>query len=312
MKRTAGKKTNQLVFVLLFSLFLGLIIWSRHSFWLSRQLTFEKACLGVIKHEQTVKAVFANTETLLFSPAEGTFNYLEEEGRRFRKGEIIAALTPSGASYGLEMKTKEISAPVSGLFYVQTDGLEEVFSPENLLTMDLEKMLAETNRIKVNSVNKKGPVSKNQVIGKIVNNLRPSWAFVYLPSLDGLLKDDIIKFVVEDEEYYARVMRISQRPRGAVVRFSQYITGSTESRIKDIIWRYKSSARGVVVPVSALISKGEEKGVFVVEEGIVRFKNVKLVDQNESYACVENLPEGVQVITNPQKEIEGIPVNCDF
>jgi len=286
---------------------LGVFIWNYYSYWRVSQLTIATAKQGWVKHEKKVKTVFANTEIILTTPAEGKFIPLQEDGRRFRKGETVGRLVPTGVDPGQSQGEIAITAPISGLFYSGRDGLEPVITPENLMNMDLKALLAQTENAP-SPVTVTDSVSKHSPVGKMVNNLYPSWMFVYLEASDQMAKGETVKFIIAGEEYAGTVMKLSGEPKGAVVRFTQYINGTTEGRVKDIIWSYKPSSKGTLVPVASLCSFGEEKGVYVGVEGVIRYTPVRVMDYNDTMAVVEGIPEGAQVIANPKKGIEGLTI----
>lgn len=307
MSKKPRKRPNYLI-IISAVLILGFVLWNYRSSWLISRLSFDTVCQGWVKHEKQVKVLFANTEIVLTAPTEGKVTAVQEDGRRFKKGETVAKLTPVGVTHGSPLEEVSVAAPISGLFYSHRDGLEEVVTPENLMNMDLEGLLTQVNNTKPPAENVDNPVSKHTPMGKMLNNLYPSWMFAYLEASDTVAKDDVVKFMVDGEEYAGTVMKVSGKPQGAVVRFTQYVKGTSENRVKDAVWIYKPSSKGLVVPTSSLCTFGEERGVYTGEDGVIRFRNVKVVDSNENLACVVGVPEGVQVVVNPRKGIEGLPL----
>jgi hypothetical protein len=305
MPKGSGRKPNYLM-IMSIVLLVGFGLWNYYSSWVVSQLSLEIVRQGWVKHEKTVKGVFANTEVVLTAPAEGKVILFPEEGRRLKKGETVAKLESSGVDHGPSREGVLVTAPISGLFYSARDGLEQVITPESLMSMELDGLLSQVGNLQQSTENDKNIISKHSPVGKMVNNLYPSWAFVYLETTDNVKKDDIVKFSVEGEEYTGTVMKLSGNPQGAVVRFSQYVKGTTEKRIKDVIWINKPPSKGLLVPTRSLCTFGEERGVYYNSEGIARFKNVRVLDYNDDVACISGLPEGVQVITNPRKGIEGL------
>ncbi|MGI6450343.1 MAG: HlyD family efflux transporter periplasmic adaptor subunit [Desulfitobacteriia bacterium] len=330
MPKKLRRKPNFLV-ILLIVLLLGFILWNYRSSWLVNRLTWDTVQKGWVRHEKTVAALFANTEIVVTASIEGRVTYIREDGHRFKKGETVAILTPAGVSHGTDLNEQAVIAPISGLFYSFRDNLEEIITPENLMNMELEGLLSQAEKalqteqeakrekqqteqqevpLQAEQNQAKSPistVSKYAPLGKMLNNLYPSWMFVHLDSSLPIAKDDIVKFLVEGEEYAGTVMKVSGKPQGAVVRFTQYVKGTTEKRQKEVIWIYKPATKGLVVPVNSLCTLGEEKGVYINDRGIIRFRNVKVLDSNDSLACVTGVPEGASVVVNPPAGIEGLP-----
>lgn len=306
MSKSFKKKPNYILIIGIV-LLAGIISWNLYSSWLVSQLALTTTSKGWVKHEKVVQTVFANTETIITTPTDGKVIILGEEGTRYKKGDTVAKIVPTGIDQGQAVEEIPIKAPISGLFYQKRDNLEHILTPENLMNMDLEALLAQVKSTARPILDQDG-LNKNAPLGKMVNNLYPSWMFVYLEAEAQLSKGDTVKFRIEDNEYTGTVMKISGQPSGAVVRFSQYVNNTTENRIQEGVWCYKPATKGTLVPVDSLYTLGEERGVYLNDEGFIRFQNVKVLDQNEFLACVEGLPEGVEVITNPREGIDGMTV----
>ena len=282
----------------------GGTVWVYRAELQAATLEFGVAQTGMITHEVKVKAVFANQETVLTAPVAGQVNFNGQDGQRFRRGDIVAAVQPAGANPGATANpaaAQAVATPLGGLFFRETDGLESVMTPDNLMNMDLSKLLAEKGTGKV-----AGQVQAGEPIGKIVNNLGPSLAFLAVPALDGLEVGQTLRLTVEGKPQTAKIRRKSASPLGVVVQFNQYVDGSTTQRVQDIIWIVKPGVTGVVLPKRALWQQGEEQGVLVVVEGVIRFRRVKVLDQDGERICVENIPTGMPIVLTPRSGLEGL------
>lgn len=292
---------------LLVTLILGSLGWVYRSNWLAGSIAVELAKMGSIDHNVEVKAIFANEEYLIQAPASGKVELLGKDGQRFRRGETVALIHPEGATPGTTSKAiaAQVTAPVGGLLFQKVDGLESMFTPQSLLDMDLAKILEQ----------KENPQPQNDIVqagaplGKVVNNLIPTEAFVELKLTTDLSVGKTIKFNLEGQMQNAKILRKSDQPQGIVVRFNQYLEGTANQRIKNVNWISRPSVSGVVIPKSALFTKGEEQGVYVVQEGIFQYRKVKVLDENDTLVCVENLPEGISVVKNPRSGIESLTAN---
>lgn len=300
------KNKPDLFFVLSILLILGFVLWNYRSFWLVSQLEFDTIRDGQIRHEESVKAVFANTEELIRLTFNSEVTLSQEQGDRLKKGEIIATVHATGKDYSPTRAEKNIIAPISGLFYAKIDGLEESVTPENLMNMDLGKLLAEVEAKDLGQEPSSSDIKNPLNVGKMVNNLYPSWMFVYLAPQDTVLKGEKVRFIINSEEFVGTVMKVTSEPLGAVIRFSQYIVGSTEQRVQEVIWKVKPTTAGLVVPQRALQTYGEEKGVYIGVGGVIQFRNILVKDANDGLACIEGVPDGAQVVLNPRKGIEGL------
>jgi len=286
-------------FIIIILGFIVILAWYFRSALLSTGFSLITAEEGWVKHEKTVRAVFANTETVLTAPIEGEVNPVQEEGGRFRKGETVAVITPAGVNTGGKLSPTAVSTPVSGLFYSRVDGLEQVITPDNLLRLDLFNLLTQVQNAGESMTLDGSHVSKYSPVGKIVNNLSPSWMFIYLEEADIPVNGSTGKFIIADEEYAGTFIRATDQPKGAVVRLTQYVQSSIDNRTQEITWIYKPATKGTIVPLEALCTLGEERGVYVLERGSPCFKSVTILDNNESLACVKGIDRGTQVISNP-------------
>ena len=289
----------------LFIALVGGILWSYRSNLTSGTSKFALAQTGVITHERKVAATFANQEIPISAPFSGSVKFMGEDGQRFRRGEGVATLQPEGAVPGTKQENAQnqtILATMGGLFFHETDGLENVITTENLSSMDLHRLLAQTTNVKIPGAK----VQNGEIVGKIVNNLIPTQAFIELTSIEGLTVGKTMRLNAGGQTVNATILLKSEKPTGVVVLFPYYIDGSTTKRRQEVNWIYQPPTSGVLVPRSALWTQGEELGVFLWSEGVVHFKRVKVLDQDDSHACIENLTSGIPIVITPRNGLEGL------
>ncbi|MGC7870367.1 HlyD family efflux transporter periplasmic adaptor subunit [Desulfosporosinus sp. SYSU MS00001] len=305
MEKKKRKKRNPyglwiIVFLILFG---GAFCYYRENF-SAGNITFTAAQPGIITHERKVSAVFANQEQPVKAPNSGTIQFVGKDGQRFRRGETLAAVQQNGAAPGSNQSSLSgtvVTADMGGLFFHQSDGLETIITSENIMSMDLEKLVAQTSQVKVPGQT----VQAGEIVGKIVNNLSPTLAFLQLSSIDDIT-GKTIRLTAGNQTMDAQIMRKSEKPMGIIVQFPHYVDGSATERHQEITWIYAPQTSGVLIPASALWTQGEEQGVFISTEGVIHFKKVKVLDKNDQQACVDNLPVGIPVVTNPRNGLEGL------
>ena len=306
----AGKRRKPLYWFwgILFILFTGGILWFYRANLPTSSIKFAAAQPGTITHERKVAATFANEEIPLSAPFSGKIQFVGDDGQRFRRGETVATLQAEGAAPGAKQAyatNQAISAAMGGLFFRQSDGLESIMTSENFSSMDLDKLLAQTANVKTVGAT----VQAGEIVGKIVNNLIPTQAFLELPSIDGLEVGKTLRLTAGNQTVSAKILRKSDKPRGVIVQFPHYVDGSAVQRRQDVTWIYQPSTSGVIVPKSALWTQGEELGIYLWSEGVVHFKKVKVLDQDDSQACIENLPSGIPVVITPRAGLDGLVAN---
>ncbi|WP_088228536.1 HlyD family efflux transporter periplasmic adaptor subunit [Desulfosporosinus sp. FKB] len=306
MEKKKRKKRNPYgLWIILFLILFGGAFWYYRENFSSGNITFTAAQPGIITHERKVSAVFANQEQPVKAPSSGTIQFVGKDGQRFRRGETLAAVHQNGAASGSNqssLSSTVVTADMGGLFFHQSDGLETIITSENIMSMDLEKLVAQTSQVKVPGQT----VQAGEIVGKIVNNLSPTLAFLQLPSIDDITVGKTIRLTAGNQTMDAQIMRKSEKPMGIIVQFPHYVDGSATERHQEITWIYAPQTSGVLIPGSALWTQGEEQGVFISTEGVIHFKKVKVLDKNDQQACVDSLPVGIPVVTNPRNGLEGL------
>lgn len=301
------RKKSYLWFWSLFILALvGGIGWCYRSTFISGTIEYAVAQTGMIKHERQIAATFANQELSVLAPFSGKVSYVGKDGQRIKRGEIVATILSEGASPGTTntSQNKSLTADKGGLFFHQSDGLEAIMTGENLVGMDLNKLLAQTP----NPKSEVETAQAGEVIGKIVNNLIPTVAFLKLPSIDDLKDKNSLRLIVGERTVNVKILRKSEDPMGVVVQFPYYVDSSGVQRCQDVTWVYRSPTSGVLIPKTSLWNRGEELGIYLCKSGVIKFKRVKVLDENEDWICVddEDLNSGVPVVTNPRDGLEGL------
>jgi len=304
MKGKRRKPTVWFWGVVILALVVGASWFYRANF-SSNVIKYALAQTGTITHERKVMATFANKEQPIPAPSAGSVKFIGEEGQRFRRGDSVATMQPAGAAPGTKVEngqSQTILAPMGGLFFHQTDGLETILTAENLTSVDLDKLLTSPANVKIPGAT----VQTGEFVGKIVNNLIPTQAFLELTSLEGLIVGKTMRLTVGDQTVSAEILLKSEKPRGVVVLFPHYIDGSAAKRRQEVSWVYQASTSGVLVPKSALWTQGEDLGVFLWSGGVIHFKKVKVLDQNDAQACLENITSGIPIVITPRNGLEGL------
>lgn len=305
MEKKRKRQKNYWFWGILLIILVGGVVWSYRSNLMASDIKFAVAQTGTIIHERKVPATFANQELPVTAPFSGKIQFIGDDGQRFRRGETLATLQQDGAAPGTKQGSATniaIPAATGGLFFHQSDGLETIMTSENLMSMDLEKLVAQASNTKTTGQT----VQSGEVVGKIVNNLTPTVAFLQLQSIDGLTVGKTLRLITGNQTTNAKIMRKSEKPMGVIVQFPNYIDGSASNRHQEVTWSYSPQTSGVLIPKSALWTQGEELGVYISNEGVVHFKKVKVLDEDDQQACIDDLPSGIPVVTNPRNGLEGL------
>lgn len=302
-EKRKGKQRLQTIFILIFILLISGLIGLYRMVWLPEQPNLVRVEAGAIKHEVEIDATFANQEYVLQAPLAGKVSFIASDGQRFRKGESIATITPEGVAPGAQSsgQSRTVSAPHGGLLYHKVDGLEGLLTPDNLVTMDLNKLVTQSPSEKALS-----SVQTGEIFGKIVDNLTSTSAFLELPGLDGITKGQNLSLRIDGKTENAKILRKSESPKGVVVQFAHFIDSSLEKRKQKLNWIMRPPVNGIIVPKTALWQDGGKEGIYLVVEGVIRFREVKVLDANDTEACIKDLKEGMFIVSNPRQGLEGM------
>jgi hypothetical protein len=281
-------------------------LWFYRSVLINKMLSFAYAQQGEIKHGVKVKATFVNQEFVIYSNMAGKVRFLGTDGQRFRRGDVVADIQPEGTAPGTNNGNQSalLVAPSGGLLFHKVDGYETFLTTENLRGANLGELLAEKGTVQETDL-----VQPGGAAGKIVNNLVPTEAFVEMPSLDNIVIGKSIRFTVAGKVQTAKIILKSESPLGIVVQFNQFIDGSVENRRQEIVWDSQPSVSGIIIPKSSLWPKGEEQGVYVIDNGIIHYQKVTILDQDETQVCVKGLTGSLPIVINPKNGIEGMPAS---
>lgn len=301
MSKQGFKRGFLIIMTLLLISAIGYSLWRYNGHKAAQAPHYAAAVAGTLKHEEKVRAVFANEETLLEAETSGNLTVAAEKGQRVRKGEVVLKITPSAGLTNSQKGEAALPAPCGGLFWPVIDGVETIYTPDHFLNMDLAQLLGE----KAIDRQPGSEVQAGEIIGKIVNNLAPTVAFVEVSALESIVIGKTIQLELDDKVYSVKVLRKSESPLGVVVQFSSFLDQSLAGRNQELTWLTEPSKKGVIIPRSALWLKGEEQGVLAVNDGIISFRKVIVLDQNEQELCLDNFPVGMLVVTNPREGMEG-------
>lgn len=181
----------------------------------------------------------------------------------------------------------DLMAPVPGLYSSNIDGYEEIFNADNIGNITVSEY--QTLRKKKLS---KEEITSSNIECKIINNYQ--WSVVTLvndatASTLEVGKTVYIRFAGSSEDYEAKVSYISPKESNkyAVVITStqncEYALYARQTEFELICGRYS----GLKIPVSAIQVRSDVTGVYVVENSMLRFKEINVLYKDGKTAIVE-------------------------
>jgi len=284
---------------------------------------------GIIEDKKVVEGFVFRDETIVPSPAGGTVRYLVAEGERVRLGKTVAEITVPALDNATGSKVIAVRAPVAGVVSYRIDGLENIYSPENLTKLPVEKLTGLYQPREAKNNRPADRVERGQGIFKLVNNLNPGYLYLEVPKAEFkeqffeegreislYLEQDnqrriyfLIKSLTSEGDYYRVILGINNLPME--LYHQRKVTPAL------VTGRFN----GFLVPDQAIVEKGGQPGIYLVYKSAVIWEPVKVVGKVNGDVAVKadskKLPKGIQsrlapnasVIVNPGYVEEGQAVN---
>ncbi len=264
---------------------------------------------GVIQSTVTAEGILVRNEETVTSPHSGTIRRIAAEGERVRVGQVVAqvAIASLDSSNGVTMYN--IKAPRSGIVSYRFDGLESVYTYQNLKELDLnkvEKLIAEYSEIK-----SEGTVEEGKPMFRIINNLDPVYIITRLQNGQTLPEkesfkissgsgDKLFKAFITEQTFFNKPNQILFK----VSYYDNWLMTSRKIKFNIITERYE----GPVIPVSALVKKEGEDGIYTIYKERVKWKPVTVEGKSEGKAVISGVTPDVKVILSPEYVKEGVPL----
>lgn len=204
-----------------------------------------------------------------------------------------------------------VLAPEAGVFYNQVDGLEERYHENREPSAaDIRASLDEALRQRSQGPFDGDKVSPGQILGKIVPEETVTF-FLAIPTEErpSLRQGQMVTVRTTAADFPARIERvIDGKPPGysVIVGALELGLSGTEGfpRYLDITL-VTSSARGLIVPSTALVHKNGTAGLLVVQKTVARFQPVEVVLVKGNEAVVRGISPETQIVMRGWAFLEG-------
>jgi putative membrane fusion protein len=256
----------------------------------------------VFEQNVSISGVIVRDEHAVVAPITGTVRWVVAAGDRLALGASVAVITPENGS------SRNVSTPFSGVIIPELDGLEGNLHPNALHEIDMKEigqMPQKTNRVMDGE-----EVWQGTMLFKVVNNY--NWYFVTELTEEAYealseRKTTTLRFsFAPEDEVGASWSVLSEEENRVRVAFEikEDLEGYFTHRLADADLIVRRT-RGLVLPTSALVMRGEETGVYVLNKSVVRYRPVNVLETDGKMVVVEGVPAGFTVITNPFLMKEG-------
>lgn len=277
----------------------------------ARLVNVEQVQSGVLQSSFTAEGILVRTEETVSSPRNGTIRRIAAEGERVRVGQVVAQVAVASLDSSNGETRYNIKAPKAGIVSYRIDGLESVYSYENLKELDLikvEKLIAEYSEIKSDGV-----VEEGKPVFRIINNLDPVYIIATpqngqkLPEKQDSFQitsgsgDKLFKATLAEKNFFGK-------PNQILLRVANYDNGLMVLRkIKfDVV---TERHEGHIIPISAIVKKEEKEGIYTIYKERVKWKPVEVEGKSEDKAVISGITPDTQVILSPEYVEEGVPLH---
>lgn len=257
---------------------------------------------GVLETVQPVEGVIVREEKVMAAPATGKLEWLVGEGERLAIG------TPAARIQTGETSWQTVHTSASGIIIMQLDGLEGVLQPRSMTEINVP--LTRKIPFKPSRLSAGEEVRQGSLIFKMVDNF--TWYYVVEMSADeyaGLSERSSVTLrfsFAPDQDASGQPVVIEDGGDMVTLIFEMKddVDGCFTERFASANVITKRTS-GIILPVSALIERGNETGVYILEKSVVRYRPVDVIETWQSEAVVSGLRIGFPVITNPNLVREG-------
>jgi putative membrane fusion protein len=207
-------------------------------------------------------------------------------------------------------KEMKIVAPLPGLVHLKMDGFE-IFGPNSRFPYLTPEEFAEKG-IEEKLLSSGERVLRSTPLLKLIDNYYWFFSAVLLPELGRLLPENqqenkLFFSFAPDIPVQGRKVESRERDDGTLEItwcIDRELPGLYEQRWDNAEIVYKK-LEGALIPKSALVQKEDKKGVYVVEEGLIKFREVIVLTERENDYLVKNLEIYERVVTKPENVREG-------
>lgn len=263
------------------------------------------ACLGsdfVAIGQDTAELASASRDQ---AEAAGRLDVIRQD-----RAAIEEALATARAA--LQQTIFPIPAPEAGFVSYSLDGLEETLTPDSIGDYGTKQLVTSVGALQVTADQSR--VDAGQAVAKIIGDTE-SYVSTIVTNQEAerlsAVNEVTLRFPAFEgrRETTAILFHVGDREKNGYCLVTYRVEGILEGMIpvrqvdaSIVVQVY----RGTVLPRKAVVHRGGEDGVFVLEGGLVcRFHPVDIVGESGGEVVVSGLDPGTQVISNPWLVREG-------
>ena len=240
---------------------------------------------GAIDSTVAIKGLFLYTETVVDAKAAGTFSPGFCLGDKVAAGEAVGELKLLN-DIGTD-PVAVVKAPVAGIFSPGIDGWETMLTVANLNSLDLAAVLNSYDPPKQVVT---GFVRAGEPCFKVMDNKETVYFLAAMGST--CLTEDDVTLDLAGEDVTARVIfskaygnayyaLLALPPRDVYFK-------SRQAKAKLVL----KEQEGTLINASALVDRGGQTGVYLMERGDLRYQAVTVIAEEDGHILVKGVEPG--------------------
>ncbi|MGD0154271.1 MAG: HlyD family efflux transporter periplasmic adaptor subunit [Thermacetogeniaceae bacterium] len=288
--------------LVIFMLALLVLVWlgkQAYVFCIAQAIRTESAQLSVLDSGYHGEAIIMRNEKVVTAPVAGNVERLVPEGARVHIGTAVARIS-GPASPEKDRATVELTSPAAGTVSYQHDGWEGILTPAQYQRMDLFALFGAVN--KGQSGDLPQAVFSGDPVYQIIDNLVNPYLVIKLDKQpqDLMINDGVDLNWSQAGQGRGLIIGLSSKPGAwiAVVKVTltdqDFSTGRTLD-VKLINQKYE----GIVLPARALVTKGNQQGVWTRSPVGFKFNRVRVVGTMGDKVALQGIEQGLDVVINP-------------
>ena len=248
---------------------------------------------------------FLRTENnMIQSDILGEIKPIKREGTRVAKNHVVFSVAGNTAE---NTSKKEFYAPISGLVSYHIDGYELLKTADDIRGLDFNRMY----EVEKSSTKKTVVSEKGERVAKVIDNLKPVLLYMNVPKLQKPVfakVGDIVRVDFKDlgETTKATVVSMKDNPDGKTIFCEFELVSASDKLLTNRVLNpeiYILKEAVLEISAGTIVPADDKKtlGVFVLNDGIVAWRPLEVIDQQgELYYC-KSLPEKTVIILNPDR-----------
>lgn len=238
------------------------------------------------------RALIINQEYLVQAPKQGRFENQVRENEKVRKGQTLGSIIDK------EQKLL-LTAPSTGIYSAQLDGLEQVLKNPVLNEVGPEMYSYQPRVVNADTIIKAG-----QPVCKVIDNLRPNMLIIKIegegPYPPEMQEGARVFLWMQAQKVGTALIKEIRLDKPALLKlemdnFSEVLISQ---RYCDVTLT-RDSGSGLLIPASALLGEDADRSVYTYKDGKIYAKKVQVKKLKDNQALVTGVELNEMVVVNP-------------